>query len=75
MYEARTAGVTTEIQVAPFVGLGSVFDTPQESTAKTVRPVFGAAVRAVARPQVVGSVDFGVGREGLSVFTDINYSF
>ena len=75
MYEARTAGVTTEIQVAPFVGIGSVFDNPQQATAKTVRPVVGAAVRAVARPQVVGSVDFGIGREGLSVFTDINYSF
>ena len=75
MYEAKTAGVTTEIQLAPFVGLGSVFDTPQEASAKTLRPVVGAAVRAVARPQVVGSVDFGIGREGLSVFTDINYSF
>ena len=75
MYEARTAGVTTEIQFAPFVGLGNVFDTPQEATMKTIRPVVGAAVRAVARPQVVGSVDFGVGREGLSIFTDINYSF
>jgi surface antigen Omp85-like protein len=75
MYEARTAGVTTEIQLAPFVGLGEVFDNPQAAMAKTIRPVFGAAVRAVARPQVVGSVDFGIGREGLSVFTDINYSF
>jgi hypothetical protein len=75
MYEAKTAGVTTEIQLAPFVGLGSVFDTPQEGTMKTIRPVVGAAVRAVARPQVVGSVDIGIGREGVSVFTDINYSF
>ena len=73
--ETKTAGVTTEIQFAPFVGLGSVFDAPQQSAAKSVRPVVGAAVRAVARPQVVGSVDFGIGREGLSVFTDINYSF
>jgi hypothetical protein len=75
MYEAKTAGVTTEIQLAPFVGLGTVFDTPQEASAKTFRPVVGAALRAVAKPQVVGSVDFGVGREGLSIFTDINYSF
>ena len=75
LYEAKTAGVTTEIQAAPFVGLGSVFDTPQESSAKALRPVVGAALRAVARPQVVGSVDFGIGREGLAVFTDINYSF
>ena len=75
LYEAKTAGVTTEIQVAPFVGLGEVFDNPQVAAAKYVRPVVGSAIRAVARPQVVGSVDFGIGREGLSVFTDINYSF
>jgi hypothetical protein len=75
VYEAKTAGVTTEIQVAPFVGFGSVFDNPQEAVASKVRPVVGTAFRAVARPQVVGSVDLGVGREGLSIFTDINYSF
>ena len=75
VYEAKTAGVTTELQLAPFVGMGSAFDNPQRAAARYARPVVGAAVRAVAKPQVVGSVDFGVGREGLSVFMDINYSF
>ena len=75
LYQAKTAGVTTEIQVAPFVGVGEVFDHPEAVSARYARPVVGTAIRAVARPQVVGSVDFGIGREGLSVFTDINYSF
>lgn len=75
VYEARTAGVTTELQVAPFVGMGQAFDNPGAATARFTRPVVGTAFRAVARPQVVGSVDVGVGREGVSVFTDINYSF
>ncbi len=75
VYQARTAGVTTEIQLAPFIGVGEAFDTPNSAAAKYARPVFGAAVRAVARPQVVGSVDVGIGRDGVSVFTDINYSF
>jgi hypothetical protein len=75
MFEAKTAGVTTEFQLAPFVGLGEVFDNPKVATARFARPVVGAGIRAVAKPQVVGSVDFGVGQEGLSVFMDINYSF
>jgi hypothetical protein len=75
IYEARTAGVTTEIQVAPFVGVGQAFDHPERIAARFIRPVAGAAFRAVAKPQVVGSVDVGVGREGVAVFTDINYSF
>lgn len=75
VYEAKTAGVTTELQLAPFVGMGSVFDNPNRAAARYARPVAGAAVRAVAKPQVVGSIDFGVGRDGLAVFMDINYSF
>jgi outer membrane protein assembly factor BamA len=75
VFEAKTAGVTTEFQVAPFAGVGTVFDSPGRMAGRYLRPVVGTAIRAVARPQVVGSVDFGVGREGLSVFMDINYSF
>ncbi|MBI4371052.1 MAG: BamA/TamA family outer membrane protein [Elusimicrobia bacterium] len=73
--ETRTAGVTTEFQLAPFAGVGAVFDNPRIASTRFLRPVIGGAVRAVARPQVVGSMDFGVGREGLAIFMDINYSF
>ena len=74
-YKAKMAGVTTEFEAAPFLGLGTVFDTPERASARYARPVIGTAVRAVARPQVVGSVDVGVGQQGVAVFTDINYSF
>jgi hypothetical protein len=75
VFAAKTAGVTTELQVAPFVGVGQAFDNPGRAALKYARPVAGAAFRAVAKPQVVGSVDIGYGREGVAVFTDINYSF
>ncbi len=74
-YQVRMSGVTTEFELAPFVGVGTVFDTPGRMRSNYARPVYGAAIRAVARPQVVGSVDFGVGQEGLAAFMDINYSF
>jgi len=75
LWDVRLAGVTTEFELSPFAGLGTVFDNPQRLARKYVRPVLGAAVRAVAKPQVVGSIDFGAGQEGLAVFMDINYSF
>lgn len=75
LWQAKMAGVTTDFELAPFAGLGTVFDNPQRLAGKYVRPVYGTAIRAVARPQVVGSIDFGVGQEGLAVFMDINYSF
>ncbi len=75
LMEEKMGGVTTEFQLAPFVGVGTVFDNPNRAASKYLRPVVGAGIRAVAKPQVVGSVDFGVGREGLAVFMDINYSY
>lgn len=75
VFEEKMAGVTTEFQLAPFAGVGTVFDSPERASKRYARPVFGIATRAVAKPQVVGSIDFGVGQEGLSVFMDINYSF
>lgn len=74
-YSLVVAGVTTELEVAPFAGLGSVFSSPARAASRYARPVVGAAVRAVARPQVVGSIDVGVGQEGPVAFMDINYSF
>jgi hypothetical protein len=75
LFDARFAGVTTDFELAPFAGIGTVADQPGRYSARYARPVVGAAVRVIARPQVVGSVDFGVGQEGLTVFMDINYSF
>lgn len=74
-FKKKVAGVTTEFELAPFAGFGTVFDNPRTAMVKYVRPVLGAAIRAVARPQVVGSVDLAVGQEGLKVFMDINYAF
>ena len=75
LWSLKLSGVTTDIEVAPFVGVGTVFDHPGRGSTRDFRPVFGGAVRAVARPQVVGSIDMGVGQEGVAIFVDINYSF
>jgi len=75
VYSVKVSGVITEMEVAPFAGAGTVFGSAGRMAAKYVRPVFGAAFRAIARPQVVGSVDIGVGQEGAAVFMSINYSY
>jgi hypothetical protein len=75
LYKVKLADVWTEFELAPFAGLGTSFHEPGRMASRYTRPVVGVATRAVARPQVVGSVDFGVGQEGLAVFMDINYSF
>lgn len=75
VFQIETAGVMTEIEVAPFVGMGSVFKSAGKVHRRFIRPVVGGAIRAIARPQVVGSIDFGIGQEGPAIFMDINYSF
>ncbi len=75
LWSVPLAGVTTDFEIAPFAGLGTVFGSPGRMAKRYARPVYGLAVRAVARPQVVGSVDFGLGQEGLAAFVDINYAF
>ena len=75
VYTAVMSGVSTDFEVAPFAGVGTVFRSAGEIDTRYLRPVFGGALRAVARPQVVGSIDFGMGQEGLAAFMDINYSW
>ena len=75
MAKTKMANVSTEFELAPFAGMGTVFHEPERMASRYARPVVGSAFRAIARPQVVGSVDIGVGQEGVAVFMDINYSF
>ncbi len=75
VYKMKTSGLTTKFEVAPFVGLGTAFNTPGRMARRYARPLFGVGLRAVAPPQVVGSIDIGIGQEGMSVYSDINYPF
>jgi outer membrane protein assembly factor BamA len=68
-------GTHIDVQLTPFVDAGRVFHNPSDFPLEHLHPVAGLGFRAIARPSVVGYVDFGVGTEGLAVFTGINYPF
>jgi hypothetical protein len=69
--------VTTklDIEVAPFVDLGRVFDRSSTAPVDQLHQVYGIGFRGIARPFVVGYVDIGHGSEGAAVFTGLNYPF
>ena len=75
VYQRKVAGTTASFWIDPFLGLGTVFPRPELMQEKHMHPAAGVAFRGIARPQVVGSLDFGFGQEGLKIFLDINYSF
>jgi hypothetical protein len=68
-------GVQTNFEFAPFFDLGTVYPKIDKIQRKDLQPVVGGAFRAAVKPNVVGDVEVGVGREGVAVFVDINYPF
>jgi len=64
-----------DLEVTPFVDLGRVFSRTSTSPFGQLHQVYGVGFRGIARPFVVGYVDFGYGTEGLAVFTGLNYPF
>jgi hypothetical protein len=64
-----------ELELTPFVDIGRVFSQTGTFPLSQLHSVAGIGVRGLARPFVVGYVDFGYGSEGLAVFTGINYPF
>ena len=67
--------VTTDWEVAPFLDLGTVMETFPEVSSKSFEFNPGVGFRAVVRPNIVGRIDIGVGREGPAVFVGLGYPF
>jgi outer membrane protein assembly factor BamA len=68
-------GVHARFEVGPFYDIGTVFPRPGAIQRKNFYDVIGGSFRAVVTPNVVGSVDVGVGKEGIGTFVGIDYPF
>lgn len=64
-----------EIELTPFIDVGRVFSESSTFPISQLHGIAGVGVRGLARPFVVGYVDFGYGDQGVAVFTGINYPF
>jgi hypothetical protein len=71
----QAVATQVEIELAPFVDVGRVFDRSSTLPFEQLHKVYGLGFRGLARPYVVGFVDIGYGSEGAAVFTGINYPF
>jgi len=71
-FEATTV---VDIEVAPFIDVGRVFNKSNADLVEQLHKVYGLGFRGIARPFVVGYVDIGYGSEGAAVFTGLNYPF
>lgn len=68
-------GVQADWELAPFVDLGGVMKTLADANARSFEFNPGIGFRAVIRPNIVGRIDLGIGREGPSLFVGLGYPF
>jgi len=67
--------VTTDWELAPFIDFGSVMEFFGKASAEDFEFNPGIGFRGVVRPNIVGRVDIGVGKDGPSVFVGLGYPF
>jgi len=75
LFRYRLFNVNTDWEIAPFLDLGAVARNLLDVTAKNFVVNPGIGFRAVVRPNVVGRVDIGFGKEGAAIFTTLGYPF
>jgi len=67
--------VTADWEVAPFVDLGSIMSSLSHARARNFEFNPGLGLRALVRPNIVGRLDMGFGRDGLAVYVGLGYPF
>ena len=72
---ARLFGVNAELQVAPFVDAGKVFNSFQQFLDTPFEVTPGIGLRGLAPPSIVGHVEFAYSREGPAIFVGLDYPF
>src|SRR5262245_23763371 len=75
VWQHKVFGVNLELELAPFLEAGQVFQRLNDSPVSDLHTVGGLGVRGVVRPQIVGFVDIGYGSEGTAIFTGVDYPF
>ncbi len=71
----RIFDVNTDVEIAPFLDIGSVMRDLSRIRSRNLEFNPGIGIRGVVRPNVVGRIDIGVGREGAAVFVGLGYPF
>jgi hypothetical protein len=67
--------VNADWEVAPFIDFGSVMSSLGQANTGSFEFNPGLGVRAVVRPNIIGRVDVGFGKDGPAVFVGLGYPF
>ncbi|MBI5485091.1 MAG: BamA/TamA family outer membrane protein [Deltaproteobacteria bacterium] len=67
--------VIADWELAPFIDLGAVMESLDKARSKNFEFNPGIGFRAIVRPNIVGRVDIGIGRDGPALFVGLGYPF
>ncbi|MCM2359410.1 MAG: outer membrane protein assembly factor [Geobacteraceae bacterium] len=67
--------VNADWEVAPFIDFGSVMESLDQAETRNFEFNPGIGFRAIVRPNIIGRVDMGFGKDGPAVFVGLGYPF
>ena len=75
LFRWEVFGVTADWEVAPFIDLGAVMESLDKAKSSNFEFNPGIGFRAIVRPNIIGRVDLGIGKDGPAVFVGLGYPF
>jgi hypothetical protein len=75
LFRWEVFGVTADWEVAPFIDLGAVMEALNKIDGSNFEFNPGIGFRAIVRPNIIGRVDLGFGKDGPAVFVGLGYPF
>lgn len=75
LFRWEVFGVTADWELAPFIDVGAVMESLPKASVSDVEFNPGIGFRAVVRPNIIGRVDLGIGKNGPAVFVGLGYPF
>ncbi|MSN25267.1 MAG: BamA/TamA family outer membrane protein [Geobacter sp.] len=75
LFRWEVFNVTADWEVAPFIDLGAVMESLDKASSNNFEFNPGIGFRAIVRPNIVGRVDLGIGKDGPAIFVGLGYPF
>ena len=75
LFRLHIYGVWSDWELAPFVDVGRVYSSFRKDFLRHYQVNPGVGIRAIVQPNVVGRVDLGYGKEGLTAFVGLDFPF
>lgn len=75
LFRWEVFNVTADWEIAPFIDLGAVMESLDKAHSSDFEFNPGIGFRATVRPNIVGRVDMGIGKDGPAIFVGLGYPF